>query len=114
MTKSGKNEGQFGKIYAGDGTDNTWLGGGYVNYFKGNQRITLIGITNDVNQQNFSSQDLLGIQSSGGGRRGGMGGSMPGGGGSPGGGSYGGGANNFMVSQQAGISYNKFHRFELF
>jgi hypothetical protein len=100
QTKTGKNQGQFGKIYGGGGTDDTWLGGGYVNYFQGNERITLIGITNDVNQQNFSSQDLLGIQSSGG-RRGGMGGGMPGGGGSS---SYGSAANNFMVSQQAGIT----------
>ncbi|MGD0712435.1 MAG: outer membrane beta-barrel protein, partial [Bacteroidales bacterium] len=106
MTRSGKNEGQFGKIYGGYGTDDTWLGGGYVNYFQGDERITLIGITNDVNQQNFSSQDLLGIQSSGG-RRGGMGGGMPGGGGPSfggGGSSYGGSANNFMVNQQSGIT----------
>jgi uncharacterized membrane protein YgcG len=104
QTKSGRDNGQFGKIYGGYGTDDTWLGGGYVNYFNGDERITVIGITNDVNQQNFASQDLLGIQSSGSGRRGGMGGGMPGGS-FGGGGSYGGSAaNNFLVSQQPGVT----------
>jgi uncharacterized membrane protein YgcG len=110
LTKPGKNEGQFGKVYAGGGTDDTWLAGGYVNYFDGDSRLTLIGMTNDVNQQNFSNQDLLGIQSSTGRR--GTGGRRRGGGGSFGGGSFGGGssygggssANNFLVNQQPGIT----------
>jgi uncharacterized membrane protein YgcG len=103
ITKSGKNNGQFGKVYAGYGTDDRYLAGGYVNYFKDDTRLSLIGMSNDINQQNFSSQDLLGIQGSSG-RRGGnfSGGMFPGGGNS---GSFsGGGSNNFLVNQQSGIT----------
>ncbi|RYD78102.1 MAG: hypothetical protein EOP53_11785, partial [Sphingobacteriales bacterium] len=54
---------------------------------------------NNINQQNFGSQDLIGVTSSGGGNRGGGGGM----GGRGGGGNWGGG-NNFTVGQSAGIS----------
>ncbi len=61
VTKPGKNSGQFGKIYAGYGTGDRYSVGGNINFFKGQRRITLVGLSNNVNQQNFSSQDLLGI-----------------------------------------------------
>ncbi len=61
VTKPGKNSGQFGKIYAGYGTNDRYSAGGNINFFKGQRRITVIGLSNNVNQQNFSSQDLLGI-----------------------------------------------------
>src|SRR5690606_24334497 len=67
--------------------------GGNVNFFNGSRKISLIGMSNDVNQQNFSSEDILGVSgasSSTGGRGGGRGGS--------------GSADNFMVGQQNGIS----------
>src|SRR5690606_39767453 len=60
--------------------------------------LPIFGLFNNINQQNFGSQDLLGLTSSGGGRRGGGG---RGGGGFRG---FGGGAGNFMVGQQSGIS----------
>jgi uncharacterized membrane protein YgcG len=101
ITKTGRNNGQFGKIYGGYGTDDHYLAGGYINYFKGDERVSLIGMSNNINQQNFSSQDLLGIQGSSGRRGGGFSGGMPRGGG----GSYSGGSsNNFLVNQQSGIS----------
>ncbi|MCW5923522.1 MAG: TonB-dependent receptor [Saprospiraceae bacterium] len=107
VTKSGKADGRFGKIYSGYGTDNRYIGGASLNYFKGKQRISLVGLTNNINQQNFTSQDLLGITSGGGstGGRGGGGGGR-GGGGRSGGPSGGGGAsaNNFLTGQQPGIS----------
>ncbi|RAJ08925.1 carboxypeptidase family protein [Chitinophaga skermanii] len=101
VTRGGIKNSQFGKVYAGYGTDDLYSVGGNVNFFNGNRRIGLIGMSNNVNQQNFSSQDVLGITSGGGGGGGGRGG---GGGGGRGGGGFGGGGNNFNVGQQSGIS----------
>ena len=39
VTKSGKANGKFGKIYAGYGSDSRYIGGANLNYFKGKQRI---------------------------------------------------------------------------
>ncbi len=112
-TRADKRNGQFGKVYGGvgtavAGTDATFAAGGSVNLFKGDRRISIIGQSNNINQQNFASQDLLGVlggggnqrQGGGGGGRGGRGG----GGGAPGGGNGGGGTDNFLVGQQSGIN----------
>jgi hypothetical protein len=103
VTKSGMRNGQFGRIYAGAGTDGRYNAGGNVSLFKKNRRLSFVGMTNNVNQQNFASQDLLGVTSSGG-NRGGQMRNM--GAGGFGGGNRGGGGNtgNFMVGQQDGIS----------
>lgn len=98
VTKSGIKNGQFGRIYAGYGTDDRYAAGGNASFFKGDRRISIVGNFNNINQQNFGSQDLLGLTSSG---RGGGGGG--GGRGGMGGGGFGGG-NNFSVGQAAGIS----------
>jgi hypothetical protein len=78
VTRSAKNSGQFGKFSAGYGTDDHYLLGANVNFFKGQRRITLLAMSNNVNQQNFSADDILGSSSgsssqgmSGGGRSGG-------------------------------------------
>jgi len=91
ITKKGKNNGQFGKVYAGGGvgdvlTDDKFNAGGNMNFFNGARRISIVELSNNINQQNFSSQDLLGISSGSSGGRGGN------------------SANNFLVSQQAGIT----------
>ncbi len=86
VTKSGIKNGQFGRIYAGYGSDNRYAAGGNVSFFNGTRRISLVGNFNNINQQNFGSQDLLGVSSSGGGRR------------------SGGNTNNFSVGQSPGIS----------
>jgi hypothetical protein len=97
VTKPEKRNGRFGKVYAGYGTDNRYNAGLTVNSFKGKQRISLIGISNNINIQNFSAQDLTGMGTSSG--RG------PGGSGSPGGqGGPPNQASNFLVGQQNGIS----------
>ena len=67
VTKANMRNGQFGRIYAGYGTDDRYSAGGNVSFFKGDRRISLVGLANNINQQNFSSQDLLGVTSSGGG-----------------------------------------------
>ena len=98
VTKSGIKNGQFGRAYVGYGTDDRYAAGGNVSFFKGDRRISLVGNFNNINQQNFGSQDLLGLTSSGrggGGGRGGMGGGM---------GGWGGGNDNFSVGQSSGIS----------
>lgn len=98
VTKSGIKNGQFGRLFAGYGTDDRYSAGGNISFFKGNRRISLVGNFNNINQQNFGSQDLLGLTSGGGG-----GGRGPGGGGRGGGGG-GGGTDNFTVGQASGIS----------
>ncbi len=95
VTKSGKANGQFGRVYAGMGTDGHYTSGLNGNLFNGKQRITLIGMSNNINQQNFSNEDLLGalaIPSDGGRRRGRYGprlGTDP---------------SDFMVGEQGGIN----------
>lgn len=41
--------------------------GGNVNIFQGNHRVSVIGLLNNVNQQNFSFEDILGVSGGGGG-----------------------------------------------
>lgn len=102
VTKANMRNGQFGRIYGGYGTDDRYAAGGSVNIFKKDTRINLIGLFNNVNQQNFGGDDLLGVngQASNQGRGGGGGGGRPGGGGNWGGG----GGNRFSVGQQPGIA----------
>ena len=83
ITKSAKNVGQFGKFAAGYGSDDRYMAGLNLNIFEGSQRITIIGNSNNVNLQNFGSDDFLSAigGSGGGGRamsRGGGGGSSMG------------------------------------
>jgi len=123
-------QGQFGKVYGGPGGDGRYLGGGSGNRLRGDKRLSVIALADNVNQQNFSSQDLLGVLNTssqrggafgggpnggraggrgrgagGGGFGGGFGGGGFGGGGfgGPGGGG-GGGAANFLVGAQNGIT----------
>lgn len=99
VTRPGMNTGQFGRAYAGYGTDERYVAGANLNYFKDKRRLSLISLFNNVNQQNFASQDILGVlgSSSSGGRGGG-------GGGGGRGRSQGPGAGDFTVGQQNGIS----------
>ncbi|MBI5915737.1 MAG: outer membrane beta-barrel protein [Bacteroidetes bacterium] len=101
VTRKGMNQGQFGKIYAGYGWEDKYQSGGNVNIFKSNRRISLIGMSNNINVQNFSMDDILGLTGSGGGRQGGFTGGRPMGGG---GGRMGGGGSDFLVQSSGGIS----------
>jgi hypothetical protein len=98
VTKADMRTGNFGRVFAGYGTDGRYSAGGNVSFFNNARRISLVGLVNNVNQQNFSSQDLLGVTSTG--NRGG--GGQRGGGG--GGNFRGGGGSNFTVGQQSGIA----------
>lgn len=98
VTKPGKRQGVFGKVYGAYGYDDKYNAGGNINYFKGDRRISLIGQTNNINIQNFAAQDLLGISGGSGGRSFGGGGRR---GGDGGGGMAG---SNFLTNSQGGIS----------
>ena len=97
VTKPNMRNGQFGKIYAGGGgnpnAEDEWQSryeiGGNASLFNGKQRISLIGQSNNVNQQNFSTEDLLGVTGSSGRRRGGR---------------RGGSSENFLVPGSDGIA----------
>ncbi|ADR21236.1 hypothetical protein MATR_11350 [Marivirga tractuosa] len=69
VTKEDKRNGQFGKLYAGYGENGLYKAGATLNFFDGDQRITFLGMSNNINQQNFGSEDLIGV-SAGGGRGG--------------------------------------------
>ncbi|WP_215225298.1 outer membrane beta-barrel protein [Echinicola shivajiensis] len=91
ITKGNMRNGYFGRLYGGYGTDERYSAGGNINFFKGDKRISIIGLSNNINQQNFSSQDLLGVSGGVGGgrfrRRGG-----------------GGGNDNFLTGNNNGIA----------
>lgn len=92
VTKKGKNTGQFGRIYGGYGTDDRYNAGAVLNHFKDKQRLTLLLMSNNINQQNFSLSDITGA----------VGNSNQGRGGSSRGG--GGGSSNLMAASQNGIT----------
>ncbi len=81
VTRPGMQNGQFGRAYAGAGAEGEYLAGGNVSMLNGDRRITIVGLTNNVDQQNFATEDLLGVAGSSTGRRGGGGGGQRGGGG---------------------------------
>ena len=90
VTRLDRRSGQFGRVYSGYGDDERYQAGLVTNLFMDQRRISIIGMSNNINQQNFSSEDLSGFMTArgggitmgGGGRSGGRGG-MPTGGGMP-------------------------------
>ncbi|MFM8436917.1 MAG: carboxypeptidase-like regulatory domain-containing protein, partial [Candidatus Kapaibacterium sp.] len=110
VTRPDKRNGIFGKGFAGYGTDDRYNAGGNVNLFNGDRRITVLALSNNINEQNFAIQDLVGMMGGGGswmrmaGRSMAMfstsGGSRMAGMGSRGGG----GGSDFMISPSDGIS----------
>lgn len=119
ITRAGMRNGQFGKFYAGYGADDEYQPGEYkvggsLNLFSGDRRLTILGMSNNVNEQNFAVEDILGatgggsgpggqgfrmissLASSGAGRLFQMGGR--------GGGFGGGDIGNFMVQPRGGVA----------
>lgn len=98
VTRSNMRQGVFGKLYGGYGyqpdvdgsptefnfqnpdsyqpevegvtSHHKYNLGGNVNLFHGNSRVSVIGLFNNVNQQNFSFEDILGVTGGGGGGHG--------------------------------------------
>ena len=95
ITKGGVKNGEFGKLYLGtgysiEGTGDAfkYKGGLIYNKFSDNQRFTILYQGNNINEQNFSFDDILGVM--GGGRNRGGGGM--------------GGLSDFFVNSQSGIT----------
>ena len=108
ITRQQFKNGSFGRASGGYGTDERYKFSGNLNRFKGAERFTVLGAFNNINEQNFSSEDLMGVMAGsggGGGMRGMMGG-MGGGMRRPGGGSWGppSPGDNFAVDQRNGIT----------
>ncbi len=103
ITRPGMAHGIFGRLYAGHNATDLYSTGGNVNLMQGARRITLVAMSNNINQQNFSDQDLLGVTGEGE-TRGGRGGGGRGGGGTRGGRGGGGGSGNFLVGPLGGVA----------
>ena len=78
ITKKSKRNGSFGKITVGGGWDDKYTASGNLNIFKDDMRLSIIGMSNNINQQNFSIQDVLGFMGSSGSQMGRMMGRMGG------------------------------------
>lgn len=76
VTRSDRRNGRFGNMMAGYGTDERYIAAANLNQFKGNQRISAVMMCNNINRQNFGTQDFLGAMggTSNFGSRGGRGG----------------------------------------
>ncbi len=116
VTRVGIKQGTFGKLYGGLNEDDKYKVSGNYNIFNNDQRISILAQANNVNEQNFTPEDMLGVMSSsGGGRRGGGIGGPPPGGGRPGskppdrdgggkGNFSGGDPSDFLVEQKNGLT----------
>ncbi len=94
VTKVEFRNGTFGRVVAGAGPERYKVSGN-VNTFKGDQRVSVLAQSNNVNEQNFGTDDLLGVvgnANQGGGGRGGRGGGN------------GSNAGDFLVNQNGGIT----------
>lgn len=111
ITRSNRSMGEFGKLQLGGGENSRYSLSANLNLFNKDRRISLLGMSNNINQQNFAIEDLMGVFNANDqrsqmfrtmGRRMGppMRGRAPGQGG-PTGAS---GISNFMVGQLEGIS----------
>lgn len=93
ITKREKRNGTFGRVYGGYGTNDRYSAGATFNVMKPNARLSVLGLSNNINQQNFAVEDLFGLASgSSGGGRGGGGFRLPS------------EVTDFLVGQQNGIS----------
>lgn len=108
VTKNKFRNSVFGKVFAGYGYEDKWKGGVILNFIKGNRRLSILGNTNNTNDQNFSIEDVLGVMGNQGRSFSRMPGGPPPGGSSRdrGGPPSGGGSDfsNFLVNQKNGIT----------
>ena len=66
VTLPDKRRGAFGRIYGAYGIPDKYIGGGNVNIFDNDRRISVIGLVNNISRQNFSFEDILGTTDGGG------------------------------------------------
>jgi hypothetical protein len=107
VTKPSFRNGVFGRVFAGANLDEQYKVGFNLNQFKDKRRLTLLYQSNNINEQNFAQEDLLGVvgTNASNNRMGGQGG-MRGGPGGMRGGPGGGGndASQFLVGARNGIN----------
>lgn len=60
VTRPDKRRGAFGKLFGGYGLRDKYIGGGNVNLFDNERRLTVVGLANNLSRQNFAFEDLLG------------------------------------------------------
>ena len=60
-----KNKGLFGRIIAGYGTDDRYESSLLFNYFKGDFKISVLGSSNNINSQGFSTDEIMDNMSGG-------------------------------------------------
>jgi len=70
ITKPEFQNAHFGKVFGGYGSgdnlsDDKYKVGGNLNFFSSERRLSLLGLSNNVNEQNFTTEDLLGVIGSG-------------------------------------------------
>ena len=94
VTAMGKRRGVFGKVYGSWGYLDKYNAGGNANIFNGDEKISVIAMANNINQLNFSFEDIVGATSN----------ASQGNGGGGGHGRGMGQARNFMVRPMSGIS----------
>ena len=115
VTRPTMRNSQFGKAYAGYGPDDKYKAGGALSLFNGDTRVSIIAQTNNISEQNFAIEDILGAVGGGGMFGGGgmgrmmsaMRGSQGAGGGHfwrGGGRGGGGGIGDFLVDSRNGLS----------
>lgn len=61
VTRPDKRKGAFGRAYAGYGTEDRYNTGVTLNVMQKNSRFTVLAMSNNINQQNFSIEDLFGV-----------------------------------------------------
>ena len=116
--KKDKRKGYFGRFAIGGGTDDRYESTLSFNKFNGDQRISIVGGSNNINRSTFNFSDIVtnmgGGANRGGGGGGGMqisggnfggGGNRGGGGGFGGFGGFGGGSNGITRATSIGINY---------
>jgi hypothetical protein len=63
VTKPEMRTGNFGRFYAGYGDQDRYQAGGNMNFFTQKRRLSIVGLANNINQQNFAAEDLAGAMS---------------------------------------------------
>ena len=94
-------DGKFGNAYAGYGYEDKYTIGGVMNSFHKDQKLTILAQSNNINQQNFSTDDLAGVLSSTSNTKGQRGGGKGSGAGK--GSSSASNINDFLVGEEIGI-----------
>lgn len=101
VTRPQFRNGTFGRAFTGYGTDELWKSGANINSFKDKRKLSFLLNANNINEQNFSTDDLLGVIGTNASNRSRGGPGQRGGGG---GGRWGqNDASNFLVDQKNGI-----------